>query len=226
MAFAWAEDRLEWPVAMTGDPREPYGAGTARIQDEVAAAGGWTWRRSQAPMARLLLMAERGEAFGWGLRRTPEREAVFAFSDRVVVNHVWLVTRADLALSASLESLRGRTVCLRRGEQYSPAFEASRDRDFQVMATDGDPEARLRMVAGGRCDLTLVSRRLTHAGMTRYLRGLPEAMGGLKAVPVPLEDEGLHFIVGKGTALALQLPRLNQAIQASSAAVRAFIESE
>jgi len=60
----------------------------------IADGGDFGWSLRFVPWARLLALSGQGEALAFGLSRNDERERIYAFSEPVFTNHVWIVVRA------------------------------------------------------------------------------------------------------------------------------------
>lgn len=198
------------------------------LLDEIARGAGLHWSRERAPMSRVITMTERGLWMGFGLGRTPAREQQLAFSQPVFRAYVWPVFRRDRQQRVErIEQLDGLSVCLGRGASYGVAIDAARGQRFQVVASDGDLLARLRMLMAGRCDVMLAVHRSANPWLLeRRLRQL----GGLSAAVAvgtsALSADSVHFAVLRGSALESVLPRIDRALQQRHAALQALIDSD
>lgn len=216
--------RLRVPVVIGENSSRPF---VLPLLQLIGEAAGIEWQIQQAPWARALVLAERGQAIAFGMSRTRAREEVFSFSAPVFVNHVWMLVRRDQALNfRNVEDLRDRTVCISRGVSYGDSFDAGKGKLFKVEYVDGDLGARLRMLVAGRCDMTLGSHRSPDPWlMERRAREFSGLSASLAVLPVPLTVESVHFGVGRGQALAELLPRINKALQ-QRAGIRALVDSD
>ncbi|MDM4766732.1 transporter substrate-binding domain-containing protein [Pelomonas sp. SE-A7] len=222
-ARAWAPQPV--PVAIGENSSRPFVEPLLKLIGESA---GISWQLQSAPWARVLALAERGQSLAFGMARTTEREKLYAFSQPVFDNHVWMLIRRDQALDfRSLDDLRDRTVCISRGTSYGGRFDAIKGKQVRVEYVDGDLGARLRMLIAGRCDMTLGSHRSPDPWLierrARQLSGLGAAIAVL---PVPLAVEPVHFGVGHGSPLEALLPRIDQAVKRQRVAIRALVDSE
>lgn len=222
---ACAAEPLRVPVAIGENSSRPF---VVPLLQLIGEAAGIEWQILQAPWARVLVLAERGQALAFGMARTKPREEQFAFSAPVFDNHVWMLVRRDQALDFhSLDDLRERTVCISRGISYGGSFDAVKGKLFKVEYVDGDLGARLRMLVAGRCDMALGSHRSPDPWLLeRRARELTGLSATLAVLPTPLALEAVHFAVGHGHALADVLPRINKALQVKRAAIRALIDSD
>ncbi|MCV2361527.1 MULTISPECIES: substrate-binding periplasmic protein [Roseateles] len=187
------------------------------------------WQIQAVPWARLLLMAERGQALAFGVSRSASREQQFEFSQPVFDNHVWMVVRRDRSLNyRSLADLGARTLCVTRGISYGSAFEAAKQAAlFRVEQVDGDLAARTRMLMAGRCDVMLTSHRSPQPwAVEQVLRRESGHAAGIAVLPEPMQVDPVHFVAARGHELARVLPRLNAAMRKEAEAMRALISSE
>ncbi len=220
-----AAPRLRVPVVIGENSSRPF---VLPLLQLIGDAAGIEWQVQQAPWARALVLAERGQAIAFGMARTKPREQHFAFSAPVFDNHVWMLVRRDQAPDfRSLDDLRDRTVCISRGVSYGGSFDAGKGKLFKVEYVDGDLGARLRMLVAGRCDMALGSHRSPDPWLLEQrARELTGLSASLAVLPMPLAVEPVHFAVGHGQALAELLPRLNKALQQQRAGIRALVDSE
>lgn len=192
----------------------------------IAEAAGLQWQLQLLPWPRALLGAELGQHLTFGLSRNPARDKVFAYSQPVFVSRGWLVVpKARPIVFERLEDLRGLTLCVSRGATYGAAFEDARRRLFRVEHGGNDLEGRARMLVAGRCDAMLATHRGSAAALERRLRPLRDG-AQLQVLPRPLVEEGILFAAAKGSEPALLLPRLDEAIQRSRAAIQALVDSD
>lgn len=221
---------LEVPLALGSSQSSPYGLRVARMMELAAQGAGWRWRYHFVPWPRALAMAERGEAIAFGASRTREREARLLFSAAVYSNQVHALVRRDEPLvGQGLSRLSGRRVCMRRGISYGDEFDALvRSQSISVELFDGHFEQGLRMLQGRRCEaLTDSDTR----GAARYWAELQASFGsaaleGLMVDPLPLAEEGIHFVVARGHALAQHMSRLDAGLRQQREAIRHIWEAD
>ena len=216
---------LPVPIAVSESSRRPF---VVQMLKLIGQAAQIDWQIQSVPWARVLLMAERGQALAFGVSRSASREQLFEFSRPVFDNYVWMVVRRDRSLDyRSLDDLRGRTLCVTRGISYGSAFEAAKANLFRVEMVDGDLAARTRMLVAGRCDVMLTSHRNPQPwAVEKILRQESGYTSGIAVLPTPMQVDPVHFAAARGHALAQVLPRLNAAMQAQSKAMLALINSE
>lgn len=199
------------------------------LLDILAKGAGVDWAIQFVPFGRLLMMAEHGQALGFGVGRTPAREASLSFSQPVFNSRLWAVTRRDRRLSIQqLADLQGRTVCTSRNVSYGAAFDEARVRgEFKVSVSDGDVHSRLQMMLADRCDVVVAIHRSADPQLLeRRLR----AASGLSAIievgARPLSSDPVNLAVQRGSALASHLPAINRALVSQRAALEALINSD
>lgn len=192
----------------------------------IADGGDFGWTLRFVPWARLLALSAQGEALAFGLSRNDERERQYSFSEPVFTNHVWLIVRAgEPAAFGGLESLKGRSLCVGRGISYGPAFEAARDRVFNVQQVSVDLTGRLRMLAAGRCDVVPTSHRSPDpALLEKRLRD--RHLGGLVVQRPPMQQESIHIVAAQSGVQAEALVRVNAGIRARRREIRALVDSD
>lgn len=220
-----AAPRQRVPVVIGENSSRPF---VLPLLQLIGDAAGIKWQVQQAPWARALVLAERGQAIAFGMARTKAREEVYTFSAPVFDNHVWMLVRRDQAPDfRSLDDLRDRTVCISRGVSYGGSFDAGKGKLFKVEYVDGDLGARLRMLVAGRCDMALGSHRSPDPWLLeRRARDITGLSASLAVLPMPLAVEPVHFAVGHGQALVELLPRINKAVQQQRTGIRALVDSD
>lgn len=223
-----AADPVPWlqvPVAVSESSRRPF---VKQMLQLIGQAARFEWQIHSVPWARVLLMAERGQALAFGVSRSASREQLFEFSTPIFNNHVWMVVRRDQTLSyRHLDDLQGRTLCVTRGISYGSAFEAAQGKRFRVELVDGDLGARARMLLAGRCDVMLTSHRSPQPwAVERALRQASGHTAGIAVLPTPMQVDPVHFMAARAHPLAKLLPSLNAAMRAQSSAIQALVNSE
>ncbi len=214
------------PIAVSESSRRPFVAEMLKL---IGQAAGIEWQVQPVPWARLLLLAERGQALAFGVSRSASRELLFEFSQPVFDNHVWMVVRRDRQLNyRSLADLSGRTLCVTRGISYGSAFEDAKQAAlFRVEQVDGDLAARTRMLVAGRCDLMLTSHRNPQPwAVEKVLRQESGYSSGIAVLPTPMQVDPVHFVAARGHQFAQVLPRLNAAMRKQAEPIRALINSD
>jgi Bacterial extracellular solute-binding proteins, family 3 len=200
------------PLALSDGLNQKFADALLR---ELAEGAGVRWQVSRVPFSRVLRMTEAGEALGFGVSPSRERDAQLVFSEAVFRSGVWAVGRAEGdAPITSIASLKGRKVCASRQARLGAELDMAAGRDFTVHAVPGDLGSRLRMLEAGRCDVLLVThfnepRQARHRptpaeGAAGLHRGPPGfAPGGPRAGPEsgPRGSSGRHRAPRAGRAL-------------------------
>jgi polar amino acid transport system substrate-binding protein len=76
------------------------------------------------PWRRLLKNGENGEGLVFGIYKTPERSQIFAFSEPVYSDKIWLVSRcADRMIFNNLQDLKGKTIGIIPGSSAGDEFD-------------------------------------------------------------------------------------------------------
>jgi len=77
------------------------------------------------PWRRVLHNAENGEGFVFGIYKNPERLHVFAFSEPVYSDKVWLMSRCEDHLTYnSIQDLKGKTIGIVQGSSAGEEFDS------------------------------------------------------------------------------------------------------
>lgn len=178
------------------------------------------------PWARLMAMAEHGDALGMAVGYSRAREAQFVFSEPIYLKRAWMfVRKTDPLRYKDFPDLQQRRLCLRRNVSYGDAFDAAADRDYQTVTVDTPIEVRLRMVASGRCDVTVLSSGERRPGNAeRRLAQWPELAAEIKVLPTPMTTQTAHFVARRGSTLVQYLPTLNKALARHGEALRDLFE--
>lgn len=154
----------------------------------------------------------------FGLGRTPSREATFAFSAPVWLNHTWAIVRdGEQARVRRYGDLAGQTVCWARGSSYGELFTHGGLGRMTMLETHDDDTA-MRMVAARRCQAALMTletdlpeRALRHPALAQL------GERGLALVPTPMAAAPIHFACGKDSRWAWVLDRVNPVLVRSRA---------
>lgn len=77
------------------------------------------------PWRRVLYNGENGEGLIFGIYKTAEREQIFAFSEPVYAEKIWLIKRCDNPLAFNqLQDLKGKTIGIVQGSSAGVAFDS------------------------------------------------------------------------------------------------------
>ncbi|ANH69278.1 ABC transporter substrate-binding protein [Mitsuaria sp. 7] len=218
-----ADDREPVRLAISEQTHKPF---VLPLLKRIAEAADLQWELLLLPWPRALLGAQLGQHLVFGLSRSPARDKLFAYSHPAFVSRGWLVVpKAKPIRFDKLEDLRGRALCVSRGSTYGAAFEEARHQQlFRVESGGNDLGARARMLAVGRCDAMVATHRGSAAALERRLRALRS--GQFQVLPRPVVEEGIVFGAAKGSEPASLLPRLDEAIARSRAAIQALVDSD
>jgi len=156
------------------------------ITAEALRRAGYVAEIEALPWARAVAQAEAGDGVVTGFSRTPERDALFDYSDAVYDDRVVLVTRrgADFPFE-SLADLAGHSVGIQRGSAYGPALEAVLDR-FHVVRDNGHCE-RIKMLDAGRIDAAIVSGGVAAVLFNAAAAGIDPRDLMIHSVPVAID---------------------------------------
>lgn len=77
------------------------------------------------PWRRVLYNGENGEGLIFGIYKTAEREHIFAFSEPVYAEKIWLVKRCDHPFAFNqLQDLKGKTIGIVQGSSAGVEFDS------------------------------------------------------------------------------------------------------
>lgn len=77
------------------------------------------------PWRRVLYNGENGEGLIFGIYKTAEREHIFAFSEPVYAEKIWLVKRCDHPFTFNqLQDLKGKTIGIVQGSSAGVEFDS------------------------------------------------------------------------------------------------------
>lgn len=181
------------------------------VGKEVLRRAGYVPHAKALPWARAIREAESGAGIMAPVfSRTPVREALFYFSERVMDDEVVLVQAADRQFAyRSVDDLRGRRVGTTRASRFSPQFNAVMP--FMQINEDGEPQQRLAMLLAGRIDVAVIAGGVHAVRYNARLAGIP--LSRLYIVKSPLLLDPNYFGIPKSHPHALEiLQRINTAI--------------
>jgi polar amino acid transport system substrate-binding protein len=143
------------------------------------------------------------------LSLTPEREAIFDFSEPVVYQYLWLVTRVDRQFEfKTIQDLKGKVIGVVRGSKYGGEFDQQRNVSFK---TDDDIDAygpRLKKLSNRQVDAIIFSSASTDAKEVEKLVNeikIPNEMENqtqkqsrFAILPTPVLKDGIRFAILRG----------------------------
>lgn len=206
------------PLAVASGVNTPFVDAVLR---ELAGTLALRWETVRVPFTRVLRMTEQGEALGFGISPTPEREARLVFSNAVFRSTVWALSRASAPRPAArIEELRGLEVCAARDARLGEELDAAAARDFRLRPANGDFATRLRMLAAGRCEVLLATHYSLDPGLLqRRIREAGMDPAEVALGPQPLTRLDVHVAARRDGPWAAWVPALNQALQDRQAAI-------
>jgi polar amino acid transport system substrate-binding protein len=201
----------------------PLGDRFSKVFSAIEKDLGIKFELQMYPWNRAVKLAGNGHALIFGLSLTPEREAIFTFSEPAMYQYLWLVTRADKQFDFNkLEDLRGKTIGVVRGSKYGGEFDAQKGNLFK---TDDDIDAygpRLKKVLGQRIDAMIFSSPLTDPKeVEKQVNAIklysdtavaPSPNNPFAVLPVPILKDGIRFAIAKGKDDEL-IRRINVSLQ-------------
>lgn len=145
------------PPYMYDTPRGPAGVCPAIVR-EIFHRLGETVRIQAVPWKRLLAQLENGSAGVACARMTGERQELMDFSDSLLpVTFTILTRRGRITEYTGLDSLRGRTVGIRRGWSYGEAFDHVRASGaMRIEEASGDGQ-NFEKLLDGRIDAAILA---------------------------------------------------------------------
>lgn len=181
------------------------------VGKEILRRAGYVPQARALPWARAIREGESGVGIMAPVfSRTPAREALFYFSERVMDDEVVLVQAADRQfVYRTVDDLRGKRVGTTRASRFSPQFNAVMP--FMQINEDGEPQQRLAMLLAGRIDVAVVAGGVHAVRYNARLAGIP--LSRLHIVKSPLLLDPNYFAIPKSHPHALEiLQRINTAI--------------
>lgn len=161
------------------------------------------------PWNRAVKIASTEGGLIFGLSITPERAEVFSFSDPVIYQYLWLVTRSDNQFKfKSLQDLKGKTIGVVRGSKYGGEFDQQKNILFK---TDDDIDAygtRLKKLSNKQIDAIIFASPLTNVKeLEKTVNAIripteneatPAIQARFAVLPVPVLRDGIRFAILRG----------------------------
>ena len=191
----------------------------------IGEASGLSFDPHAVSFARVLRMAEQGEAIGFGISPTAARREQLTFSRALFTGAVWAVSRRDAGIDArDVETLRGKVMCQSRQASYDAETADLAQIGMDAQQISGDLAHRVRALVGGHCDVLLVTSRNASVEALRVrLRSVDADMAALRLPHRPLLEEKVHLGVARNSPLAAPLLRVDAAIQARRRALQRLV---
>ncbi len=176
------------------------------------------------PWKRAYEAALHGDGAIIGLSLTPERRALFSFSEPLHFNDLQLVVRKDkFFVFRRLADLNGKKIGGGLGVSYGNAVDAALQKGLFTMERDTDASERVFKVLQGRLDAAIIGHGMPgfEAVVTSNAR-LAARYDELAVLPHPLARDPLYFAMRKSMPQQDAVVRLNKALRElrSVAAVR------
>ena len=109
------------------------------------------------PWRRLLQNGERGEGLIFGIYKTSERARIFAFSEPVYSDKIWLVTRcADRMVFDTILDLKGKTIGIIQGSSAGEEFDKQVNVLFNAEYNTSNLASRFSKLYQNRMDAFLL----------------------------------------------------------------------
>lgn len=166
------------------------------------------------PWNRAVKLANDDGGLIFGMSLTPEREAIFSFSEPILFQNLWLVTCADREFPfESLADLKGKVIGVVRGSRYGGEFDQQKNRLFKIDDDIDASSARLKKLLNHRIDaLTFASpindakeveKLINEIDLHDHKESLKPGEKRFSVLPVPVLQDGLRFAILRGKDEAL-----------------------
>lgn len=161
------------------------------------------------PWNRAVKIASTEGGLIFGLSLTPERAAIFDFSEPVIYQYLWLVTRADQQFEyKTIQDLKGKTIGVVRGSKYGGEFDQQKNKLFRA---DDDIDAygpRLKKLSNRQVDAMIFASALTDPKEVEEVvqkikipnesDNSPNPQARFVVLPVPVLKDGIRFAILRG----------------------------
>lgn len=161
------------------------------------------------PWNRAVKIASTEGGLIFGLSLTPEREAIFDFSEPVVYQYLWLVTRVDRQFEfKTIQDLKGKIIGVVRGSKYGGEFDQKRNVLFKA---DDDIDAygpRLKKLSNRQVDAIIFSSAATDFKEVEKLvnqikipnetENQSPKQSRFAVLPTPVLKDGIRFAILRG----------------------------
>ncbi len=109
------------------------------------------------PWRRVLHNAENGEGFIFGIYKTPERQQIFAFSEPVYSDKIWLMSRCeDKLIYNGIQDLKGKTIGIVQGSSAGEEFDSQVNNLFRAEYNTSSLAGRFSKLYQKRMDAFLL----------------------------------------------------------------------
>lgn len=159
----------------------------------------------------------------FALSQTPERLALFTFSEPILYNYIWLVTRADKAFSYNkIKDLKGKTIDIFRGAKYGGDFDKNKNILFKIEEGSGSYSQRLLRLQKNRVDAMVfssehsqakdVEKQINDIVKNELQQNKEDTQYNFKVIPIPITKDSIRFAILKGSNEQL-ITNINQFIK-------------
>ena len=184
------------------------------ILQKASAKTGDTYEIRLYPWKRAYEYALRGEGAIVGLSMTPQRQALFDFSEPLYYNELQLIVAKGREFAFhKMADLKGRTIGGGSGFSYGAEVDRAIEAGTLHLQRDNDASARLQKVLLGTLDAAIIGHGMP--GLEAVVNGHPRLQSRrdeLSALPRPLVRDPLYFAAAKGMQKKDALERLNKAL--------------
>lgn len=185
------------------------------------------------PWNRAVKLASDDGGLIFGMSLTTEREAIFSFSDPVLVQNLWLVTRSDREFPfETMADLKGKIIGVVRGSRYGGEFDQQKNRLFKIDDDIDASTARLKKLLNQRIDVLTyaspisdpkeVEKLINEITLHDHTETEKPSEKRFSVLPIPLLQDGLRFaqLRGKDEALLQAINRSLRKFQPKNFAAR------
>lgn len=177
------------------------------------------------PWNRAVKLASDDGGLIFGMSLTTEREAIFSFSDPVLVQNLWLVTRSDREFPfETMADLKGKIIGVVRGSRYGGEFDQQKNRLFKIDDDIDASTARLKKLLNQRIDVLTyaspisdpkeVEKLINEITLHDHTETEKPSEKRFSVLPIPLLQDGLRFAQLRGKDEAL-LQAINRSLRKS-----------
>lgn len=184
------------------------------ILKKVSEKTGDTYDVRLYPWKRAYESALRGDGAILGLSMTPERQALFDFSEPMYYNELQLVVaKGNEFAYAKFEDLKDKTVGGGSGFSYGPEVDQAIADGVFALERDSDASARLQRVLNGQLQVAIIGHGMP--GLEYLVKGHPrlsKRFGELSVLPKPLARDPLYLALPKNMPKKDVLVRFSKAL--------------
>lgn len=177
------------------------------------------------PWNRAVKLASDDGGLIFGMSLTTEREAIFSFSEPVLVQNLWLVTRSDREFPfETMADLKGKIIGVVRGSRYGGEFDQQKNRLFKIDDDIDASTARLKKLLNQRIDVLTyaspisdpkeVEKLINEITLHDHTETEKPSEKRFSVLPIPLLQDGLRFAQLRGKDEAL-LQAINRSLRKS-----------